>query len=83
MSKEKNIFILSDGSYWIKAGTFEMSDKDRKVVSAFDKFHLMQAINRMTTDKLYKEILVHYVIKCMKYDYKQIIEIMKKDLQQE
>ena len=80
MSKVKNIFILGDGANWIKVGTFEMSDKDRKVVFALDKFHLMQAINRMTIDKLYKEILVHYVIKNMQSDYKQIIEIMKKDL---
>lgn len=56
--KIKNIYIMSDGGTWIKAGIDELKANPNQVLTRLlCEFHFKQAINRMTTDKDFRKIL--------------------------
>jgi len=53
--KIKTIYIMSDGSTWIRAGIDELKTNPNQVIKRLlCEFHFKQAINRMTTDKDYR-----------------------------
>ena len=58
-SKLKNIYVLSDGASWIKAGIPELKmNSNQNIERLLCEFHFRQSINRMTSDKeLRKKLL--------------------------
>lgn len=76
LEKVKYINILGDGAGWIKAGALDLKTDKISATFALDKFHFMQAINRISHDSLYKEILAYYVINNSKEDFKAITDIV-------
>lgn len=77
LDKVKQINILGDGANWIKAGVNELRYGHITVSFSLDKFHTMQAINRITKDSVYKELLIHYMIKNMKKDFICVVDIIR------
>ena len=56
--KIETIYLMSDGGTWIKAGIDELRTNPNQVIKRLlCEFHLKQAINRMTTDKDFREII--------------------------
>ena len=56
--KIKTIYLMSDGGTWIKTGIDELKTNPNQVIKRLlCEFHLKQAINRMTTDKDFREII--------------------------
>lgn len=55
----KQIYIMGDGATWIKKGV--ESFKRHKAVFGLDRFHMKQAIIRLTTNKDERELLLNYV----------------------
>lgn len=72
----KQIVILGDGASWIKSGTSTLKTDTIKTMFALDKFHLNQAILRMTSDKLYREQMLYYIINDSKKDFEKMTEIV-------
>ena len=62
LDKIENIYILSDGAKWLKAGVDEMKVTDDVIVKfLLCEFHFKQSINRITTDtELRKKLLYSF-----------------------
>lgn len=61
LSKVKKIYILGDGASWIRSGISELQMPGTTVKAALDRFHASQAIHRMTSDKVFQEVLIRYL----------------------
>lgn len=59
IDKIKNIYIMGDGANWIKKGIEVF--KRNKAVFGIDRFHMKQAIIKLTTDPLEIIILLSYL----------------------
>ena len=70
---------MGECASWINQGAYELKTSNTKTEFVLDKFHFMQAIQNITKDKVYKELLVYYSINNMRKDFKRIIEIIKED----
>ena len=79
LEQVKRINILGDGAGWIKAGAQDLKTDKIITIFALDKFHFMQAINRISHDELYKEILTYYVINNMKEYFIVMVDIIMKE----
>lgn len=72
--KIKNIYILSDGGTWIKAGINELRTNSEQILKRLlCEFHYKQAIHRMTTDKDNREILQLYFKNNKKKEFIDIV----------
>ena len=74
LDKVKQIYILGDGATWIKSGTRELRTDSIKVKYALDRFHLSQAIHKITKDKEMRKLLIDYAIHSKKDDFKKIVD---------
>lgn len=79
LDQVKQIYILGDGAPWIKNGCSELASQNTKCQYAQDRYHLKQAIHRMTKDKKIREKLYDYVIHNSKKDFKELVDSMIQD----
>lgn len=83
LNKIKKIYILGDGASWIKGGTIIMAMPNITVKYALDRYHASQAINRMTTDETFREILTYYLYSLQKKEFKTVASIARSYLKTE
>jgi len=76
MDKVKNIYILGDGAKWIRAGTNELRSAQTKCRFALDRYHLSQAIHRITKEKDERELLLNYAKHGMTKEFKYLCEMI-------
>lgn len=76
-SKIKKIYVLGDGASWIKNGCQYMKMPDNKVKFALDRYHAVQAIHRMTTDSVFREVLTRYLYETKWDEFNTVIEIIR------
>lgn len=81
LNEIKNIYILGDGASWIKSGAITLSMPSVKVKYALDRFHAVQAINRMTTDEVFREVLKQYLYSLQKEEFDAVADIAKSYLE--
>lgn len=82
LSKIKKIYILGDGANWIKRATIRLSYYGVSVSFALDRYHAAQAINRMTTDELYKQVLTYYLYNDSIRDFDCMANIIRKEIEE-
>ena len=75
----KNIIISGDGASWIMSfyKDFSLPNKKTKLF-VLDPFHVGQAITRLTTDKLQRELLRNYIEDNRKKDFITLCESILK-----
>lgn len=83
LSKVKKIYVLGDGANWIKNAVISISYPGTTVTYALDKYHAAQAINRMTSDELYRELLEYYLYNNQRKDFDVLAGIIKEEKQKE
>lgn len=79
LTKVKRIYILGDGATWIKSGVNELTMTGTSVKYALDKFHASQAINKMTQDETYKDLLTYYLYNDQLDDFRVLSKIIKEE----
>ncbi|MEG1351363.1 MAG: UPF0236 family protein [Bacilli bacterium] len=69
MSKIKHIYLMGDGASWIKSGISELKlNPNIEVKFLLCKFHFIQYIHHITTDKDLREVLINMVLNGKKSD---------------
>ena len=81
LNKVKKIYVLGDGATWIKNAVPNIRYAGTTVTYALDKFHAAQAINRMTTDSLYRDLFSFYLYQNQRKDFDVLAAIVKKELE--
>jgi len=74
LDQVEHIYILGDGASWISNGKYELETGTTECDFALDRYHLKQAIHRMTKDKAQREKLYDYAIHGMKNSFKDLIK---------
>lgn len=83
LNKIKNIYILGDGAPWIKGGTSLLRMPNVSVKYALDRYHAVQAINRMTTDETFRDVLTLYLYSLQKEEFEIVASIARSYLKTE
>lgn len=83
LDRIKQIVVMGDGASWIKKGTEFLNTDKIKTLFCLDKFHLNQALVRITEDELYREVLLYYIIQNSKQDYKALKSIVLEEAKRE
>ena len=78
LNRIKQIYILGDGASWIKHGVLDMDLPNTKVTFALDRFHTMQAIQRITKNEVYlgRNATKKYVAILLDFKTNQIVDII-------
>lgn len=82
LSKIKKIYILGDGAPWIKGATTKLYYYGVSVTFALDRYHASQAVNRMTSDDLYRKVLTYYLYQDDLEDFDCMADIIRKELEE-
>ncbi len=83
LNKVKKIYIMGDGAGWIRRGISEMRMPGTTVKAALDRFHASQAIHRMTSDKVFREVLIRYLFELKREEFDTVAEIARSYLKEE
>lgn len=76
----KKVYLMGDGGSWIFNGKQQLSSYSYKTVCGLDKFHYCLAINTISKDETYKNLLYSYSINNSKKDFKCLVDtIIKND----
>lgn len=73
INKIKQVYYMGDGGSWIENGQEKIEAYDYKVDYGLDKFHFVLAINAITKDPIYKNLLYDYSFHNMKDDFNKVI----------
>ena len=74
LDKVKTIYLLGDGASWIKSGVQELSLPKVKIRYGLDRFHALQAVNRMTENLNYQKLLADYLNHNLKKDFVKVVD---------
>lgn len=83
LNKIKKIYVLGDGAPWIKGGASSLRMPNVSVKYALDRYHAAQAINRMTMDETFREVLTHYLYSLQKEEFETVASIARSYLKTE
>ena len=77
MEKIKRIYIMGDGAPWIKAGIDVLQTQYTRAKYAADRYHIHQAIHRMSKDDTTRKILISYAESGSKKEFRKMSEKLK------
>lgn len=75
----KQVYLMGDGGPWIFNGQFKLSSYSYKIACGLDKYHYCIAINTISKDDVYKNLLYNYSINNSKKDFKCLVDIIIKN----
>lgn len=80
INKIKQVYYMGDGGSWIESGQEKLEAYDYKVDYGLDKFHFTEAVNTISKDPSYKNLLYDYSFHNMRNDFNKVVEtIIEKD----